>query len=203
MDVSDGCDPVVTNALSSRLTAEVRRDGVRWVQDFERGVAAGPPVPVGLTTGSGTVIAFRPDAHIFDTVECSFDVLAEHFRELAFLNRGLDISLADQRPQGGRGRRGSSPRAEFGTSSPSSTHRPGNPLSVKLDRPEFEGATRGVLGNAEVRGCVAQAVREHLGTRLEEDPQLAAILLSRFTRGPTATDRQRRPCTLACSNSVR
>ncbi|MFD9426411.1 MULTISPECIES: hypothetical protein [unclassified Streptomyces] len=97
--------PFVANALSSRLTGEVRREGVRWVQRFDRGAAVGPPSSERLTTGSGTgtgtVIAFRPDADIFGTAVCSFDTLAEHFGTLAFLNRGLDISLTDQRPPGG------------------------------------------------------------------------------------------------------
>jgi DNA gyrase subunit B len=90
----------VPNALASSLTAEVRRDGVRWVQVYARGVAVGPPTAAGPAVGSGITLAFRPDAGIFETVECSFDVLAERFRELAFLNRGLDISLSDERSAG-------------------------------------------------------------------------------------------------------
>jgi DNA gyrase subunit B len=96
-----GIGPCVTNALSSRLTAEVRREGVRWVQEYARGVAVTPPTAAGPATGSGTTIAFRPDADVFGTAECSFAVLAERFRELAFLNRGLGISLTDGRPPGG------------------------------------------------------------------------------------------------------
>lgn len=92
-----GLGPFVTNALSSRLTAEVRREGVRWVQEYSRGVAVTPPTHAGPTTGSGTTIAFWPDTDIFETAECSFDGLAERFKELAFLNRDLDISLTDER----------------------------------------------------------------------------------------------------------
>ncbi|WP_327280972.1 hypothetical protein [Streptomyces sp. NBC_01205] len=95
-----GIGPCVTSALSSRLTAEVRRDGVRWVQEYARGVALAPPTSAGPTTKSGTTIAFWPDTDIFETTECSFAVLAERFRELAFLNRDLDISLTDERPRG-------------------------------------------------------------------------------------------------------
>ncbi|MEV6057255.1 hypothetical protein [Streptomyces sp. NPDC052107] len=80
----------VANALSSRLTAEVRRRGVRWVQECTRGVAVTP-------TGSGTTIAFRPDADVFGASQCSFTVLVDRFRELAFLNRGLGMSLTDER----------------------------------------------------------------------------------------------------------
>ncbi|MFF3430551.1 hypothetical protein [Streptomyces sp. NPDC002602] len=97
--------PCVTNALSSRLTAEVRREGVRWVQEYTRGVASTPPTAVGPATGSGTAIAFWPDTDVFGTAQCSFAVLAERFRELAFLNRGLGISLIDERTPGGAARR--------------------------------------------------------------------------------------------------
>ncbi|MHA6764452.1 DNA gyrase subunit B [Streptacidiphilus sp. PAMC 29251] len=89
--------PFVVNALSSRLTAEVRRGGARWVQEYARGVAVTPLTEAGTSTGSGTTITFWPDAEIFETVEYSFDALAERFRELASLNRGLEIQLTDQR----------------------------------------------------------------------------------------------------------
>lgn len=95
-----GIGPFVTNALSSRLTAEVRRDGVRWVQEYTRGVAVTRPTAAGPTTRSGTTIAFWPDADVFETVQYSSTVLADRFRELAFLNRGLDISFTDERSPG-------------------------------------------------------------------------------------------------------
>ncbi|MCD7440688.1 DNA gyrase subunit B [Streptomyces lincolnensis] len=91
----------VVNALSSRLTAEVRRDGVRRVQEHARGAALAPPAAVGPATGTGTTIAFWPDVEIFETTMCSFAVLAERFRQLAFLNPGLGISLTDERPARG------------------------------------------------------------------------------------------------------
>jgi DNA gyrase subunit B len=122
-----GMGPCVTNALSSRLRAEVLREGVRWVQEYECGVALTPPTTVGPTTGSGTTITFWPDTDIFGTAQCSFAVLAERFRELACLNRGLSISLTDERPQADPGWFGSSSPPGHGTSSPSSTHVPGPP----------------------------------------------------------------------------
>ncbi|MEU6866792.1 DNA gyrase subunit B [Streptomyces sp. NPDC046876] len=91
----------VTNALSSRLTAEVRRAGVRWVQEYARGDALAPPAAAGPAAGSGTTIVFRPDADVFGAAQCSYAVLAERFRELAFLNRGLDMSLTDGRESDG------------------------------------------------------------------------------------------------------
>ncbi|MEU1510324.1 hypothetical protein [Kitasatospora sp. NPDC005748] len=95
--------------LSSRLTAEVRRGGAHWVLRYERAVTAATPVRTGTADDSRTVITFRPDPEIFETLEFSFDTLAEHFRELAFLKSDLDITLmtaAPRRP--GRPRR---PRA--------------------------------------------------------------------------------------------
>ncbi|MFE2553664.1 hypothetical protein ACFXGI_34815 [Streptomyces sp. NPDC059355] len=243
-----GVGPCVTNALSSRLTAEVRREGVHWVQEYTRGVALTPPISAGPTTRGGTTIAFWPDTDIFETAECSFAVLAERFRELAFLNRCLNISLTDERPPGGSrsvrcrfpggardfvafldaqggesvhpdvfGFEREDPRIagtvevalrwrgsheerlrSYANSEPTpygGTHMAGfrdgvaaavnahvrerrllaeaDPdlsvdqigdgltavVSVKLDRPEFSGSTRGVLGGAAMRTSVAEAVR--------------------------------------------
>ncbi|MFI6941285.1 ATP-binding protein [Streptomyces sp. NPDC050418] len=262
-----GIGPSVTNALSSRLTAEVRRHGTLWVQEYRCGVPVAPPTAVGPASGSGTTITFWPDSDIFETVECSFAVLAGRFEELAFLNRGLSISLTDARPAG-------EPRSErflgevqdfsfffdasggapvhpdtiafawedsrmagtaevalrwctsheervrsFANSRPTSeggshvagfregvadaintyarkrqlpaaadpdltSERIGEGLaavvSVKLDHPQFEGATHGLLGNAEVRTCVREAVREHLGRWLEGHPEEAAAIVGRM-----------------------
>lgn len=96
-----GIGPCVANALSSRLTAEVRREGVHWMQEYERGVALARPGAAGPAIGTGTTIAFRPDDTVFGPAQCEFDVLAECFRTLAFLNRGLDITLTDERDPGG------------------------------------------------------------------------------------------------------
>ncbi|MFC4033301.1 DNA gyrase subunit B [Streptomyces polygonati] len=265
-------EPSITNALSSRLTAEVRRDGARWVQEYARGVALMPPARVGTAARSGTVITFQPDPDIFGTIECSFAVLAEHFRELAFLNRRLDISLTDVRasgePRSVRFRfpggvrdfvafldahvrtplhpdviafdmedermegaaevalRWCTSREErvrgFANSRP--THGGGSHVvgfldgvsgavneyarkrqlltsadphlslerisegltavvSVKLHRPQYEGATHGILGNTAVHTCVGEAVRQRLGAWLENHPEQAAAVLGRIIRG--------------------
>ncbi|MGW7328351.1 DNA gyrase subunit B [Streptomyces sp. NPDC054840] len=268
--------PCVTNALSSRLTAEVQSEGLRWVQEYARGVALTPPTAVGPATRKGNAIAFWPDTDIFGTVECSFDVLVERFRELAFLNQGLSISLNDERSPGltqpvrfqfpgGAGdfvafldaqsgppvhpeiiaferedlrmagtlevalrwcgsRRervrsfaNSVPTPEGGTHDlgfrdgvaavVTSYARQGRLLtaadpdlcadqisegltavvSVKLDHPEYLGATHGRLGGAAVRPCVAEAVREHLGTWLEGHPEQAAAVVDRIVRNTCRT----------------
>ena len=92
-----GTGLAIVNALSSRLVVEVQRGGVRRVQEYARGVASAPPADAGSAVGSGTVITFWPDAEIFETTECSFAELAERFRELTFLNRGLEVLLTDDR----------------------------------------------------------------------------------------------------------
>ena len=96
----NGVGPFIVNALSSRMTAEVRRGGARWVQEYARGVALTPLAEAGTSTGSGTTITFWPDTDIFGTAEYSFDELMTRFRELASLNRDLEIHLADQRIPG-------------------------------------------------------------------------------------------------------
>ncbi|MFJ2898473.1 hypothetical protein ACIO87_26710 [Streptomyces sp. NPDC087218] len=240
-------------------------------------MATTPITEAGTAVGSGTTIVFWPDAEIFGAAEFSFDGLEERFRELAFLNQGLEISLTDLRrpdeprsvrlcfPNGARdfvafldghpaapapmdtiafehedprmagtmevafrwcGCPGERVRA-FANSRPTvdgahmvgfrdgmtaavttyareqglltatapgfGADRIGEGLtavvSVKLDRPEFGGSTRGVLGNAEVRDCVGQAVRDHLGRWLEEDPERAAAVIDRIARGAACRDR--------------
>ncbi|UXX91812.1 ATP-binding protein [Streptomyces sp. AD2-2] len=248
----------VVNALSSRLTAE----GTHWAKAYARGVEVDPPATAGAASGDGTTIAFWPDAEIFETTWCSFAVLAERFRQLAFLNRGLAISLTDERPADGAravlfrfpdgvrdfvaaldaeaggatdpeviGFEREDPRMAgtmevalrwSGSAAPirgfvnsvatreGGTHVDGfragavaavttyarerglaaaadldacadrivegvtAVVSVKLDEPEFLGATRQLLGNAEVRGCVEEAVREHLGDWFAAHPEQAA-----------------------------
>jgi len=268
----------VANALSSRLTVEVRGEGTRWVKEYARGVEAERPDTVGpLTgdlgsaTGSGTTISFWPDTEIFETTWCSFPVLAECFRQLAFLNRGLAISLTDERPADGVRRvlyqfpdgvrdfvaaldaeAGAYPHADvfgferedarmagtmevallWGHSRGAQTRGFANSLatpaggthldgfrdgvvaavtefarerglptasdldaradlivesltavvSVKLDQPEYLGATRTLLGNTDVRVCVGEAVREHLGNWFAEHPERAAEIVNRIVR---------------------
>lgn len=87
----------VVNALSKFLEVEVKRDGKVYYQAYERGVALEPLKTIGTTTKTGTLIRFIPDNEIFETVDFSYDVLAHRFRELAYLNSGVCISLKDER----------------------------------------------------------------------------------------------------------
>ncbi len=87
----------VVNALSERLEAEIYKDGQIYHQCFERGKKITELSVIGRTEKRGTRIHFKPDATIFTTVEFTYDILARRLRELAFLNKGLFISLEDER----------------------------------------------------------------------------------------------------------
>src|SRR3990167_10840383 len=87
----------VVNALSEWLELEVKRDGSVYQQRYERGNPVTPLTVVGKTKKRGTKITFKPDREIFEVTEYSFDTLAHRLRELAFLNRGLEISVTDER----------------------------------------------------------------------------------------------------------
>jgi DNA gyrase subunit B len=87
----------VVNALSEWLEVEIKQNGLVYQQRFERGKPVTPLTVVGKTKARGTKITFKPDSEIFETVEFHYDVLAQRLRELAFLNKGLQISLTDER----------------------------------------------------------------------------------------------------------
>ncbi|MGW6706531.1 ATP-binding protein [Streptomyces sp. NPDC054956] len=88
----------VVNALSGRLTVEIRRDGYRWTQEYEEGIPLGSLTRREETAEHGTTLTFWADAGIFETTWYSFTALSERFRELASLNPGLAVSLTDERP---------------------------------------------------------------------------------------------------------
>lgn len=87
----------VVNALSEWLEVEIKQSGFVHQQRFERGTPAGHLSIVGKTKSRGTKITFKPDVEIFETTEFHYDVLAQRLRELAFLNKGLQINIADER----------------------------------------------------------------------------------------------------------
>ncbi len=90
----------VVNALSKTLELEIRRDGKIWRQSYRRGEPQAPLEVTGETKRRGTKITFMPDEEIFETTEFSFDVLSQRLRELAFLNAGVRITIADERAEG-------------------------------------------------------------------------------------------------------
>ena len=94
-----GVGSSVVNALSYRLIAQVKRDGFAWEMDFENGVPTGNIRKGEPTEETGTTITFYANSEIFETVEYDFEVLRTRFQQMAFLNKGLRISLADDRDQ--------------------------------------------------------------------------------------------------------
>ncbi len=89
----------VVNALSEWLNLEIWRGGKVYVQSYRRGVPTGPLEMTGHTDRRGTKVSFKPDDSIFEITQFSFDVLSQRLRELAFLNRGLLITIEDERDE--------------------------------------------------------------------------------------------------------
>ncbi|MDP2626327.1 MAG: DNA topoisomerase (ATP-hydrolyzing) subunit B [Candidatus Rokubacteria bacterium] len=89
----------VVNALSEWLDLEVRRSGRAWTQRYEYGVPQGELTPGEKTQKHGTIIRFKPDTKIFEETSFSFDTLSNRLRELAFLNKGLKITIEDERDE--------------------------------------------------------------------------------------------------------
>jgi DNA gyrase subunit B len=92
----------VVNALSEHLKAEVRRDGHVWRQEYARGAKQEELQEGEATTQTGTTITFLPDGDIFETLDFDFSILEQRLRETAFLTRGLNITITDERAGGSR-----------------------------------------------------------------------------------------------------
>ena len=253
----------VVNALSERLHLDVHRDGYRWTQDFTRGEPDGDLARGEKLKGSGTSITFLPDAEVFETLEFDYQTLSERMRETAFLTRGLEITLVDERGSGqkdvfhykggivdfvaflnenkdaihrktvffesetGDGQvevamqwNSSYQESVFTFANNINTHEGGSHLSgfrsaltrtlnayargkgllkekdenltgddcregltavisVKLADPQFEGQTKGKLGNPPIEGLVKEAVNRKLGEFFEENPAEAKRIVSK------------------------
>src|SRR5499433_948277 len=89
----------VVNALSDWLELEIQRDGAVWEQTYEKGKPTSKLKQTGKTRKTGTKVTFHPDATIFEKTEFSYDTLATRLREYAFLNKGLKITLTDERTE--------------------------------------------------------------------------------------------------------
>lgn len=256
----------VVNALSRKLIATVKREGCEYRQEFSRGIKTTELETVCQTEGRGTTIRFYPDDTIFESVEFSFDTLCSRFREMAFLNAGVNITIRDERGEkpvmreycyeGGIKsfvkylNKNKSPlfdepiyltsTDDEGTSvvevamqynegfneniysfaNNISTHEGGTHLngfksaltrvvnsygqkygfvkqnennlsgediregltaiiSVKLMEPQFEGQTKTKLGNSEMRTLTDGVVAEGLTAFLEENPQMARVVIEK------------------------
>jgi DNA gyrase subunit B len=89
----------VVNALSTRLAVEILTEGARWTQEYKSGVPTAPLAKHEAVDRTGTTVTFWADPDIFETTVYSFETLSRRFQEMAFLNKGLSISLTDERPE--------------------------------------------------------------------------------------------------------
>lgn len=92
-----GVGASVVNALSEWLVVEVKREGKVYSQKYERGKPVTDLNIIGDSKKTGTKVSFKPDFEIFEELEYDFDILAQRIRELAFLNKGIKITLKDER----------------------------------------------------------------------------------------------------------
>jgi len=92
-----GVGSSVVNALSQKLDVLVRRQGSEWTQQYRDGVPEKPLAKAGATDETGTTITFWPNSTIFETVDFDYETLRTRFQQMAFLNKGLQINLLDER----------------------------------------------------------------------------------------------------------
>jgi DNA gyrase subunit B len=265
----------VVNALSESLQLEIWRERKVYRQSYQRGEPKTSLDTVGVTDRRGTKITFKPDGTIFETTTFSFDTLSQRLRELSFLNRGILITLDDERDgkkhrfqyEGGiasfvehlnRNKETLPPHpimldgmrdgtaievalqwndgyAEnvYSFANNINTHDGGTHLvgfkaaltrtlnnfaqssgaakdlpealqgedcreglcaviSAKVPNPQFEGQTKGKLGNSEVKGIVESLVNEKLGNYLQENPGVAKRVLQKILDAARARDAARR-----------
>ena len=265
----------VVNALSEALVVEIWRDHKVYRQTYHRGTPQGPLENTGVTDRRGTKVTFKPDTQIFETTTFSFDTLSQRLRELSFLNRGIVITLDDERDdkkkhrfqyQGGiasfvehlnRNKEVFSPvimiegqkdgvTAEialqwndgyaeniYSFANNINTHDGGTHLvgfksaltrtlnaygassgqakdlqealqgedtreglcaviSAKVPNPQFEGQTKGKLGNSEVKGIIESLLNEKLGAFLQENPSIAKRIVLKVLEAARAREAARK-----------
>ena len=265
----------VVNALSETLEVEIWRDHKVYRQTYQRGAPQGPLEQTGVTDRRGTKVTFKPDTQIFETTIFSFDTLSQRLRELSFLNRGIVITLDDERDekkkhrfqyQGGiasfvehlnRNKEVLNPvimiegqregvTAEialqwndgyaeniYSFANNINTHDGGTHLvgfksaltrtlnaygassgqakdlqealqgedtreglcaviSAKVPNPQFEGQTKGKLGNSEVKGIIESFINEKLGAFLQENPSIAKRIVLKVLEAARAREAARK-----------
>ena len=270
-----GVGSSVVNALSEWCVAEVCQGGKKHRQRYERGVPRTDLEVTGSTEKTGTLIQFKPDAQIFETVDFNYESISHRLRELAFLNKGMEIRVVDERSgqaesflfEGGlvefvrflnEGRNTLHPepiylqgeREGVGVevalqyndgyqetlftyannikTTEGGTHLVGfrtaltrtinayaarNNLvkdikftiagedtregisavvSVKVPEPQFEGQTKGKLGNSDVRGLVESLTSEALAEYLEENPDVARRVVEKIVEAGRAREAARK-----------
>jgi DNA gyrase subunit B len=106
----------VVNALSDHLVATIMREGKVFKQEFKKGKPVTEVEVIGETDKSGTIITFKPDSTIFQTTEFNFEILSARLRELAFLNKGILLTIKDMRELVENGNGGKARYEEFQSS---------------------------------------------------------------------------------------
>lgn len=273
-----GVGAAVVNALSKWVKLEIKKNGKLHSLLFEYGKAKEPLKIIGdlqNPSETGTTVTFKPDNEIFETHEFNYDTLCNRFREMAFLNRGLKISISDERsekadtfhfdggisefveylnrakepihkkpiyfiqskedyevelalqwtdsysevlssyannintPEGGTHVSGfktaltrvlNNYAKDNGLLKTIKINLTGDDMregltaviSVKLQEPQFEGQTKSKLGNSEVEGIVNSLVGESLKTYLEENPNLAKLILKKTIDAAAAREAARK-----------
>ena len=270
-----GVGASVVNALSEWCTVEVWQKGKIYLQRYSRGVAETGLEVIGDTDQTGTIIEFKPDTDIFETVEFSFEFIAKRLRELAFLTKSVEINVRDERSgevecylyEGGvqefvrflnEGRSVLHPdpiyllgerdgvavevalqyndsfqetlftyanniktdeggthlvgfrsaltrtinnyatrnnllkNVKFNVSGEDTREGIAAVVSVKVPEPQFEGQTKGKLGNSEVKGIVDSFVSEALSTYLEENPGIAKRIVDKIVEAGRAREAARK-----------
>jgi DNA gyrase subunit B len=264
----------VVNALSETLEVEIWRDKKVYRQSYRRGEPQAPLEQTGVTDRRGTKVTFKPDGQIFETTVFSFDTLSQRLRELSFLNRGILITLEDERDgkkhrfqyDGGiasfvehlnrnketlhpvimieGNREGMAVEVAlqwndayaeniYSFANNINTHDGGTHLvgfksaltkalnnytassglakdmaepiqgedtregltaviSVKVPNPQFEGQTKGKLGNSEVKGIVDSLVYEKLQAYFEENPPLSKRIVFKVLEASRAREAARK-----------
>lgn len=265
----------VVNALSEKLEVMVRQNGKIYRQKYERGVPKTELEIIGDTDETGTTVTFKPDKEIFEDTVYDYDILSQRLRELAFLNRGINIKLKDERDnkeeifhyEGGiisfvkylnrnkevlheepiymeakaedsevevcmqyndtytenifsfanniDTREGGTHLVGFKTAltkvindyarkfniiKENEKNLQGEDVregltaivSVKLREPQFEGQTKTKLGNSEMRSIVDSIVTEKLSAFLEENPQVARVIVEKATQAARAREAARK-----------
>lgn len=94
-----GVGASVVNALSEVCIVESRREGYLWKQEYRRGIPVAPVAKVGESQEQGTTTYFKPDPQIFEEINFDYEILEHRLRELAFLNKGINIELIDEREE--------------------------------------------------------------------------------------------------------
>ncbi len=264
----------VVNALSETLDVEIWRDKKVYRQSYRRGEPQAPLEQTGVTDRRGTKVTFKPDGQIFETTAFSFDTLSQRLRELSFLNRGILITLEDERDgkkhrfqydggiasfvehlnrnketlhpvimvEGNREGIGVEVALQwndgyaeniYSFANNINTHDGGTHLvgfksaltkalnnyttssglakdmaeaiqgedtregltaviSVKVPNPQFEGQTKGKLGNSEVKGIVDSLVYEKLQAYFEENPPLSKRIVFKVLEAARAREAARK-----------